>query len=45
LLSSLAQNAPRIVIDRIQPNFKRISLGTGWHRLLSAHGQTAVAAQ
>lgn len=40
LLSSLMQNAPRIVLDRIQPKLNRISLGNGWHRLLSVHGQT-----
>ncbi len=40
VLSSVLQNAPRIAFDRIQPDFKRISLGNGWHRLFSARGQT-----
>lgn len=39
VLSSVIQNAPRFAFDRIQPNFQRISLGDGWHRLYSARGQ------
>lgn len=39
VLSSVAQNAPRLAFDRIRPNFKRISLGDGWHRLFSLRGQ------
>ncbi len=40
VLASAMQNPPRLVIDRIQPDFKRISLGAGWHRLFGARGQT-----
>jgi flagellar biosynthesis protein FlhB len=39
VLSSVAQNAPHLAFDRIQPNFKRISLVDGWHRLFSLRGQ------
>jgi flagellar biosynthetic protein FlhB len=39
ILSSVLQNPPRFVIDRIQPDLKRISLGNGWHRLFSARGR------
>jgi len=39
ILSSVLQNPPRLVIDRIQPELKRISLANGWHRLFGARGQ------
>jgi flagellar biosynthesis protein FlhB len=39
LASSFLQHAPRIVFDRIQPDWKRISLLNGWHRIFSARGQ------
>ena len=39
VLSSVLQNPPRLVFDRIQPDFKRISLANGWHRLFGARGQ------
>ena len=39
LASSFLQHAPRIVFDRIQPDWNRISLINGWHRLFSARGQ------
>ncbi len=39
VLSSALQNAPRLAFDRIRPNFQRISLGDGWHRLFGARGQ------
>ena len=39
LLSSLMQNAPRVALDRIQPDLQRISLANGWHRIFSARGQ------
>ncbi len=38
VLSSAFQNAPRLVVDRILPNFKRISLSEGWQRLHGARG-------
>jgi flagellar biosynthetic protein FlhB len=39
LVASLAQNAPRIVFDRIQPDFSRVSPMAGWKRLFGAQGQ------
>ena len=39
VLSSVLQNPPRLVFDRIQPDFKRISFANGWHRLFGARGQ------
>jgi flagellar biosynthesis protein FlhB len=39
LASSFLQHAPRIVFDRIQPDWNRISLINGWHRIFSARGQ------
>ncbi len=39
ILASVLQNPPRLVVDRIQPDFKRISLANGWHRLFGARGQ------
>ena len=38
LAASLLQNAPRLVLDRIQPNFSRISPAQGWSRLFGAQG-------
>jgi len=38
LAASLLQNAPRLVLDRIQPNFSRISPAQGWTRLFGAQG-------
>lgn len=38
LAASLLQNAPRLVIDRIQPDFSRISPAQGWTRLFGAQG-------
>jgi flagellar biosynthetic protein FlhB len=38
LAASLLQNAPRLVIDRIQPNFSRISPAQGWSRIFGAQG-------
>ncbi|ACK49005.1 type III secretion exporter [Methylocella silvestris BL2] len=38
VLASALQNAPRLVVDRILPNFKRISLTEGWQRLHGARG-------
>jgi flagellar biosynthesis protein FlhB len=39
ILSSVLQNPPRLVFDRIQPDLKRISLANGWHRLFGSRGQ------
>ena len=33
LASSFLQHAPRIVVDRIMPDWTRISLVNGWHRV------------
>lgn len=36
--SSVLQNAPRLVLDRIQPKLSRISLKQGWSRLFGQQG-------
>jgi flagellar biosynthesis protein FlhB len=38
LAASLLQNAPRLVMDRIQPDFSRISPVKGWSRIFGAQG-------
>jgi flagellar biosynthesis protein FlhB len=38
LAASLLQNVPRLVLDRIQPDFSRISPAKGWSRLFGAQG-------
>ena len=38
LAASLLQNAPRLVLDRIQPNFSRISPAQGWSLIFGAQG-------
>src|SRR5512138_1494648 len=38
LAASLLQNAPRLVLDRIQPDFSRISPAKGWSRIFGAQG-------
>jgi flagellar biosynthetic protein FlhB len=38
LAASLLQNAPRLVLDRIQPNFSRISPAQGWSRIFGTQG-------
>jgi len=38
LAASLLQNAPRMVLERIQPNFSRISPAQGWSRIFGAQG-------
>ncbi len=38
LASSLIQNAPSIVFERIRPQLSRISLGAGWKRLFGVQG-------
>ena len=39
ILSSFLQNAPSMVLDRIQPQFSRVSIAKGWKRLFGAQGQ------
>jgi len=36
--SSLLQNSPRIVFDRIQPKLSRLSLSSGWRRIFGIQG-------
>jgi flagellar biosynthesis protein FlhB len=38
LAASIFQNAPRIVLDRIRPQWSRISPSSGWNRLFSVQG-------
>ncbi len=38
LTASFVQNAPRLVFDRLKPDFSRISPIEGWHRLFSTRG-------
>lgn len=38
LAASLLQNTPRLVLDRIQPNFSRISPAQGWNRIFGVQG-------
>lgn len=39
ILSSVLQNAPRLVGKRIRPELSRISIAKGWTRLFGARGQ------
>ena len=39
ILSSVVQNAPRLVLHRIKPELSRVSLGKGWTRIFGARGQ------
>jgi flagellar biosynthetic protein FlhB len=43
ILASMLQNAPRIVLERIRPQFSRLSLSSGWRRLFGAQGLTEFA--
>ncbi|MGH1573338.1 EscU/YscU/HrcU family type III secretion system export apparatus switch protein [Methylobacterium sp. P31] len=38
IAASIFQNAPRIVFDRIQPQWSRISPASGWKRIFSIQG-------
>lgn len=38
IVASIFQNAPRIVVDRIQPQWSRISPASGWKRIFSTQG-------
>lgn len=40
LASAFLQNAPRLVLKRIQPDLARISLANGWRRIFGSHGRT-----
>src|SRR5262245_25464159 len=40
LESTFLQNAPRLVLKRIQPDLARISLANGWRRIFGSHGRT-----
>jgi flagellar biosynthetic protein FlhB len=40
IVASVAQNAPHIAFDRIQPDLSRISPGQGWKRIFGMQGQT-----
>ena len=39
VLSSMLQNAPRLVATRIKPELSRISIAKGWSRLFGVRGQ------
>ncbi|MGB8279225.1 MAG: EscU/YscU/HrcU family type III secretion system export apparatus switch protein [Methylovirgula sp.] len=39
LAASIAQNAPRLVFERLRPDPSRISPSEGWHRIFGARGQ------
>lgn len=43
VLSSLLQNPPQMVFDRIQPKLWRVSVVSGWRRLFSAQSQVEFA--
>ena len=39
LSASLLQNAPQLVLDRIQPKLSRLSISSGWSRLFGPQGR------
>jgi flagellar biosynthesis protein FlhB len=39
ILSSVLQNSPRLVLDRIRPDPSRLSISKGWRRIFGTHGQ------
>ena len=39
ILSSVLQNAPRLVLERIRPDLSRVSIAKGWTRIFGARGQ------
>src|SRR3954453_18916611 len=43
LASSLLQNSPRLVLDRVRPNFSRLSPVQGWGRIFGAQGRVEFA--
>jgi len=38
--ASLAQNPPSIVFERIRPDFSKLSISEGWHRIFGMRGHT-----
>jgi len=43
LASSVLQNVPQIVVDRIAPDFSRISIVKGWERIFGGQGRIEFA--
>lgn len=43
LAASLLQNTPRLVLERIRPNFSRLSIMQGWTRIYGAQGRVEFA--
>jgi flagellar biosynthetic protein FlhB len=43
LAASFLQNAPRLVLDRIQPNLSKLSIAQGWSRIFGAQGRVEFA--
>jgi flagellar biosynthetic protein FlhB len=43
LASSFLQNVPRIVFDRIKPDYSRISIAQGWGRIFGGQGRIEFA--
>src|SRR5262245_30631682 len=41
--ASFLQHAPAVILDRIAPQFSRISVGAGWKRLFGAQGMAEFA--
>ena len=39
ILSSVLQNAPRLVLERIRPQLSRLSISKGWRRVFGAQGR------
>ncbi|HJU33308.1 MAG TPA: flagellar biosynthesis protein FlhB [Hyphomicrobiaceae bacterium] len=39
ILSSVLQNAPQLVLKRIQPEFSRVSLSSGWKRIFGGNAR------
>ena len=39
ILSSVLQNSPRLVLERIRPDLSRLSLSKGWTRIFGAQGR------
>ncbi len=39
ILSSVVQNPPRLVLERIRPDLSRLSLSKGWKRIFGGHGR------
>jgi flagellar biosynthetic protein FlhB len=43
LAAALLQNSPRLVLERIRPNFSRVSPAQGWSRIYGARGRMEFA--